>query len=269
MGEMPRVKPFKTGKPYRDALRCGSVAARLRSDTAGIVLVDPRPFTREALGHFLATEASVCVVRALHSATEVDPDVSADAKVVVLNVGFLLISSGWVSREIGILTDRLPTTPLIVVSDSEAVSEVEAALRLGVRGYIPTTFSQRVALAALRLVVAGGTFIPASAVEQTRKEALLSKAERSEVLTPLHSEPTTVGESMAAVVLRQLGPRQKQVLQLVCEGRSNKTIAYALKMQEGTVKAHVREIMRKLRATNRTQVACLVTRLGGEGVDTR
>ena len=51
-----------------------------------------------------------------------------------------------------------------------------------------------------------------------------------------------------------LSPRQLQVLRLLQQGKQNKTIAYELNMCESTVKVHVRHIMRKLHARNRTQV---------------
>ena len=56
-------------------------------------------------------------------------------------------------------------------------------------------------------------------------------------------------------------PRQMQVLTCLRQGMSNKIIAYQLEMCESTVKVHIRHIMKKLRATNRTQVVFITNRL--------
>ena len=58
--------------------------------------------------------------------------------------------------------------------------------------------------------------------------------------------------------------RQAAVIDALRQGKPNKIIAYELKMRESTVKVHVRNIMKKLNATNRTQVAYLVTQLSDE-----
>jgi DNA-binding NarL/FixJ family response regulator len=52
-------------------------------------------------------------------------------------------------------------------------------------------------------------------------------------------------------------PRQRQVLERLNEGKQNKIIAYELGMAESTVKVHIRHIMKKLNARNRTQVVLM------------
>jgi DNA-binding NarL/FixJ family response regulator len=61
---------------------------------------------------------------------------------------------------------------------------------------------------------------------------------------------------------RALTPRQRDVLALIAEGKANKLIADALNMSESTVKAHVKQIIRRLKVANRTQAALLATRTG-------
>jgi DNA-binding NarL/FixJ family response regulator len=62
-------------------------------------------------------------------------------------------------------------------------------------------------------------------------------------------------------ILQDLTPRQKEVLQLLRKGKSNKIIAYELNMQESTVKVHVRQIMKKLKAINRTHAVFLASQI--------
>lgn len=132
----------------------------------------------------------------------------------------------------------------------------------------------------MRLVHAGGTFVPASALRELNNRpgegerttpgpgagsndgiaagTMAARAgDRSEVLQP---ESATPAETASGGLQQSLTPRQREVLCLLCEGKPNKIIAHRLNMQEGTVKVHVRQIMKKLKATNRTQVAFLARR---------
>jgi DNA-binding NarL/FixJ family response regulator len=87
----------------------------------------------------------------------------------------------------------------------------------------------------MRLVQAGGVFVPASS---------LIKAKR-----------TNDTETSSQVGDVKLTPRQRAVVEALRKGKANKIIAYELSMCESTVKVHVRNIMRKFNATNRTEVA--------------
>ena len=116
-----------------------------------------------------------------------------------------------------------------------AADEFEA----GVRGYIPMSLPLNILAQALDLVLAGGTFVPATAVARR------------------FAPDPVVGN-----VARFTG-RQGDVLNALLKGASNKLIAYELSMAESTVKVHVRNIMRKLKARNRTHVAFLLNGRNG------
>jgi DNA-binding NarL/FixJ family response regulator len=90
-------------------------------------------------------------------------------------------------------------------------------------------------MAAIRFVKAGGTFAPLDQLLTNRPDRGPAPPE----ITPRNS----------------LTSRQMAVLSLLQQGKANKIIAYELAMSESTVKVHVRNIMRKMGATNRTQVA--------------
>jgi DNA-binding NarL/FixJ family response regulator len=100
---------------------------------------------------------------------------------------------------------------------------------------------------ALHLIAAGGIFIPNSILLQILKEQ--------------GSDENEYSDTAKLLELADFTPRQLEVLRLLWKGKSNKIIAYELKMQESTVKVHVRDIMRKLKATNRTHAAFLASRL--------
>lgn len=132
---------------------------------------------------------------------------------------------------------RVP--PIIVVADGDDLAQVVDALDAGANGYLPSSVSLEVAIEAMSLVLAGGTYVPASALIASRNKA------RNE------------GKSPAPPAVAMFTERQYAVIERLREGKANKTIAIELNMSESTVKVHIRNIMRKLNANNRTEVAFL------------
>ncbi len=141
-------------------------------------------------------------------------------------------------QNISILLRGLSSIPLIVLSDAEDAHQPEticSTLQQGAQGFIPTrTMGIPMIVAAIRLVEAGGTFAPLD---------LLFKGSR----------PTPEPRATAAARQERLTSRQIIVLRHLQQGKANKIIAHELGMSESTVKVHVRNIMRKMGATNRTQ----------------
>jgi DNA-binding NarL/FixJ family response regulator len=137
--------------------------------------------------------------------------------------------------------------PVVVVGDRESPNYIMDILARGARGYIPTSLSLALTVKALCLVHAGGVFVPASCLRtnQARPHGLPALGEVSAV---------TFTERQIAVVLA------------IRIGKANKTIAYELNMCESTVKVHVRNIMKKLRATNRTQISFIADQMLKDGL---
>jgi DNA-binding NarL/FixJ family response regulator len=132
-----------------------------------------------------------------------------------------------------------------VLSDRDDVDEASRALTHGARGYIPTSVECEVAVAALRLIGAGGTFVPAGVLHSTTAKA---------------DDQPEGGRQRRSDGL-DLTPRELSVIDLLREGNSNKLIARQLDMQVDTVKVHVRNIFKKLNARNRTHAAFVANRL--------
>jgi DNA-binding NarL/FixJ family response regulator len=125
-------------------------------------------------------------------------------------------------------------TPTILIWNDESSENILTALDHGIRGILPTNVSFDIAIEAIRLVQAGGTFVPASVVIQTRNSAKI---------------PQPYGGIFTG--------REVAIVDGLRKGKSNKRIAFDLSISESTVKVHLRNIMNKLRANNRTQVAML------------
>jgi len=133
-----------------------------------------------------------------------------------------------------VLSELAPRTPIIVLAYNNAPELVRTAICHGAKGYIPVTMGFEITIEALRFVLAGGTYVP--------MDCLLARGGPEDA----PSQPPTSG----LVTARELA-----VVRSIQKGKSNKVIAYELNMCESTVKVHVRRIMKKLNAKNRTDVA--------------
>jgi len=131
----------------------------------------------------------------------------------------------------------LEIAPVVVLCGADSIESILAAFEIGARGYIPTASTTlKLAVEIMHLVKAGGTFVPPSSLPER-------KGSRQ-------------GTTRSATTTLQFTERQLAVLVRLKRGKTNKIIAHELTMSESTVKVHVRKIMKKLNATNRTEVAC-------------
>jgi two-component system, NarL family, nitrate/nitrite response regulator NarL len=141
--------------------------------------------------------------------------------------------------DLALLAAAAPRTPILATADCDDPERARMILRSGAKGFLPMNLGLKVLVAALERLRAGGTFVP----------LLLSEA-AGEV----------AAREASHLPWQALTRRQRDVLGLISEGRSNKLIADALGMSESTVKAHVKQIIRRLHVVNRTQAALLASR---------
>lgn len=156
--------------------------------------------------------------------------------VILLNIGGRRVGMPTVASSLQRLVAEAGDTPVIVLSESEDLRDMIAAIDCGARGYIPASVGVDVIIDAACLTSAGGIFLPASSLPALR-EAISKDIDR-----PIGIE-------------QHFTSRQAAVADALRHGKANKSIAYELNMCESTVKVHIRTIMKKLRASNRTEAA--------------
>ena len=144
--------------------------------------------------------------------------------------------------------ERLPGVPVVVLSASEDPAEITRAIDSGAMGFIPKSQSSQVMIGALRLVLAGGVYLPPEALRGTAAAA-----------THAATHAAAPGTSYRDIGLTE---RQAEVLALLVQGKPNKLICRELDLAEGTVKIHITAILKALKVTNRTQAVVEVSRLG-------
>jgi DNA-binding NarL/FixJ family response regulator len=134
-----------------------------------------------------------------------------------------------------------PDLPLVVLSATVDRKSILAALEAGAVGYIPKTSKPDVMIAALKVVVAGGTYVPPEALED-------------------HAPKRSQRRTRAGVL--ELTERQKEVVRLMLKGYSNERIATELSIAPNTVKQHAHAIFTALGVSSRAEAVIAATRHG-------
>ncbi len=168
-------------------------------------------------------------------------DVLRRAAAALITAHAPMQSGSWLERQIERLRAQSDELPVMVTVDGNELAGAEALVaRLGLQGYLPLSSSVDVAAAAIRLVIAGGSYFPRirNGAANAAMPILLDRA-------PAMAEPD----------LTIFTPRERAVLELLGRGLPNKLIAYELNMSLGTVKVHVHNIIAKFKVRNRTGAA--------------
>ena len=229
--------------------------ARLKSAGARcLIVIDRRAFTRACLAHWLTgawPDMTAWVVADAREALGTRP--AAMPVAAVLCATGTLEHDPWLARQVALLRGEYADLPIALLVETDDLQAVEAVVgRLALHGYIPTTSSMDLVSAAMRVIVAGGTYFPRMNHEAERVPGALAPA-------PARREPKLPPEPIRVAALLstapKLTPRERAVLDLLAEGLPNKLIAYRLAMSVSTVKVHVHHLIQKLGARNRTELA--------------
>jgi two-component system, NarL family, nitrate/nitrite response regulator NarL len=131
-----------------------------------------------------------------------------------------------------------PNLPVVLMSGAASDSDVEKAITMGAKGYLPKTMAGKVLVRAIELILAGEVYLPSTALRQA------PRADAPE------RRPSALTE------------REFQVLRQLKEGLANKEIAQRLDINVATVKLHLRSLSKKLEVRNRTELVLKAIQLG-------
>jgi DNA-binding NarL/FixJ family response regulator len=212
-----------------------------------VLLVDDQALFREALATLLDVRTDVKVVgeagngdEALRAAAELRPDV------VLMDLRMPVLDGIAATRR---LRAEQPEVRVIALTTFDDDSEVFAALRAGAVGYLLKDVSSDRLVEAIAAAARGESVLqPSVAAKVVARFAQLS------------ADEDAAGQPQPLVV--PLSDRELEVIRLLAQGRSNREIAAALFLAEGTVKNHVTNVLAKLGARDRTQAALRARDLG-------
>jgi DNA-binding NarL/FixJ family response regulator len=186
-------------------------------------------------------EAQIHAETSLAEALERARELRADLELVLLDLGL----PGCAGIE-ALTRFRVaaPTVRIVVISANEDPATVEAAIQAGAAGYIPKTTMPQQMVAALRLILSGGVYLPMQVMETT--------------------QPGTVQRARKAPTMDDLGltGRQADVMRLLLKGLAYRDIARQLKIAESTVKQHCHALYRTLGVNSRTEAFIALARKG-------
>jgi len=204
-----------------------------------VLIVDDHPIVRQGLRTFLSSRPGLVVVgeasdgeEAVAQATRLDPDIVLLDLVMPRGGGLDAI------RGLRLEGDR---PRVIVLTSFAGDSQVVEAVRAGAAGYLLKDIPPADLETAIRVVNQGGVLLDPSVVG-----SVMAEVARAEPLPGVD----------------ELTARERQVLSLLAQGRSNRELAAQLYVSEKTVKTHVSSILTKLRLTDRTQAALFAVRHG-------
>lgn len=209
-----------------------------------VLIADDNELFREGLISLLNKYPDVAVVGQARNGTEAILKArSLQPDVVLMDVSMPGMDGVTATREI---KSELPDVNIAMLTVSEQDADLFSAIRSGARGYLLKSVSIDDLHTAIRSISQGGTIVSPRLARRLLDEfAKLTQGPKNG-----HSE----AESLTS--------REREVLELVAKGASNKEIAQRLVIAENTVKVHLRNILDKLHLRNRQQAAAFAVQEG-------
>jgi len=209
------------------------------SERISVALIEDHALTRAGLRTALEAAGDVDIV------AEAADGIAGEAAVLASRPNVAVIDIGLPGKDgialTGSIKAALPATKIVILTMHEIDEEVLAALSAGADAYCVKSSDASTLLDAVRIVAGGGAYFDSRVAHV--------------VLRRLGSSPAPTERS-------PLTPRELDVLRLIADGVGNTDIAEHLHMGLGTVKGHIRDILEKLSAADRTQAAVNALRRG-------
>ena len=229
--------PTTEAQAERQFLQMGRLARERDEDGSPkvdgfIAVIESRIFLQECIRRSMQSAFSLPILTC-STLSELEVGLEAASAAVVI-VSWVEGGNEVNTNVLNALSELVPNVPVIVLAQTNDVDLARTAIRHGAKGYIPCTLEFDITVEAVRFVLAGGTYVPVDCVLTTGPSVLASPVPR----------PSSGVTAREAAVIRALQ-----------QGKSNKVIAYELNMCESTVKVHVRNLMKKMKAKNRTDLA--------------
>jgi DNA-binding NarL/FixJ family response regulator len=177
-----------------------------------------------------------------------------DVRLIALNIADKQIIDPSVEDGLALVAEACPDAYVALLSNRDDEAAISAAMQRGVRGFFPTSIPVEVAIAGLRLVLAGGVYRPLPIVTHHEGASLrvISSYTGAPELSAIH-ESNGATKIVPEKPKVELTPREQHVFAALELGLPNKLIAAKLNLSENTVKMHIQHIMRKCSAHNRTE----------------
>lgn len=218
-----------------------------------IVIVNDQVLPRSCIVNILKRELAGYEIAEMATTRDLDSLSGRDVRLIAFNMGDADITDPAVEDRLALIEELCPNAHVALLSDRDDEATAGAAMQRGIRGFLPSSIPVEVAVAGLRLVLAGGVYRPLPIVKHgTANPRSIPECTDSPELSPLCAQ-RGFAKLVPERMLADLTPREQHVLAALKLGLPNKLIAVRLNLSENTVKMHIQHIMRKCRARNRTE----------------
>lgn len=202
--------------------------------TASVLLIDDHPLLRKGVQQLIELEDDLTVIAEASNAQDgVRAAIEHEPDLILLDLNMPEING---LETLKMLREADVTSRIVVFTVSDNEEDVVAALRAGADGYLLKDMEPEELLSNLH-------------------QAALGKMVISERLTALLAQALQAGRTTKSSDINSLTPRERQIIKLIAAGLPNKLIARKLSITEGTVKVHVKHLLKKLHLRSRVEVA--------------
>lgn len=220
-------------------------SARIR-----VLVVDDQPLIRRGLALLLAAEPDIEVIGQAADGEEAIACARADTPdVVLMDLQMPRIGGVAATRRI---TSEHPRVQIVVLTTFDTDELVFEAIRAGAHAYLLKDAEESELLETIRAVHRGESRLAPHIARKVLEQFRKLPADSATPLLEVATEPEDASRNVPADALTA---REERILGLIAEGRSNREIAAAVFLAEGTVKNYVSRIMEKLHARTRTELA--------------
>lgn len=233
-------RPDREAVDSEQAATTGDAAVGTNSRVARLLIADDHELARAGLRAMLAAEQIEIVAEARNGSEAVALTKRLRPDLALMDMRMPELDGLAATRAI---KDECPRTAVVIITNHANPDYLFEALKAGAAGYVLKEASQREVVSAVRQVLRG--------------ESLLNAELATKLLERLARQPTE-----AAVPADRLTTRERDVLRLLAQGKTNREIATELFVSVGTVKIHVEHIISKLGVSDRTQAAVRAVELG-------
>jgi DNA-binding NarL/FixJ family response regulator len=234
------------GDEARDGASVSGDAVNEEGAGKCVLLSDPHDLTRDCMADLLRLASSTWTVQPVCDLREA---ASCPVDLILMRHDGPIAGGAGLRESLSSLGEVYPGVPVVVLCSIADMNDGFEIIRMGVRGYISAALSVDQIISALRLVMSGGVFVaPSSDIDAALTDGV-SQSSSFEAASPAASAAVSDAPPLTL--------REQEVRLQVLQGKPNKVIAFELGISENTVKVHVSRILKKLRATNRTALACI------------
>lgn len=233
-----------------------------------MIIVAKHTLARTCVVKFLAHELAGWDFIDMASTAELAKAIGRDVALIALDLAGRAIDSPTLLEDLLAAQTHFPAASIALLSNRDDILMESEAIKMGVRGFFTSSLPIEIALAGVRLVLAGGVFCPHPLGAQASIQPTISITGKSALDGPNVDDNETMNPTTRQATIAGFTPREVDVLTELQRGHSNKIIAEKLNMSGNTVKMHLQHIMRKLRVQNRTEVVLLLGSRNSPGINT-